>query len=66
MDFIWENQDRRLHGVDVQTIQPVSPTGIVKEFCCGHALFAVCFQLTMETAPPELPMQDKKQSMHWL
>jgi hypothetical protein len=32
----------------------------VKEFRRGHALFAVCFQLTMETTPPELPMQDKK------
>jgi hypothetical protein len=60
MDFIWENQDCRLQGVDVQTIQAVSPTEIAKEFSRGHALFAVYFQSTMETAPPELPTQDEK------
>jgi hypothetical protein len=63
MDFIWENQDRRLQGVDVQTIQTVSPTEIAKEFSHGHTFFDVYFQSTMEIAPPELPNQDEKLNM---
>jgi hypothetical protein len=52
--------------VDVQTIQAASPIEITKEFRCGHALFAVCFQLTRETVPPELPTKDDNQNMHCL
>ncbi|KAJ0033974.1 hypothetical protein Pint_26269 [Pistacia integerrima] len=66
MDFIWENQDHRLQGVDMQTIQAVSPKEISKEFRRGHVLFAMCFQPTMGTAPPDAPTQDKKQNMQWL
>ena len=63
MDFIWENQDRRLQGVDVQTIQAASPEEILKEFRQGHALFAMCFQLTMEIAPADAPTKVTQQSM---
>ncbi|KAL6322783.1 hypothetical protein AAG906_019052 [Vitis piasezkii] len=66
MDFIWENQDRRLQGVDVQTIQAASPEEILKEFRQGHALFAVCFQPTMETAPADAPTKVTQQSMQRL
>ena len=63
MDFIWENQDRRLQGVDVQTIQAASSEEILKEFRQRHALFAVCFQPTMETAPADAPTKVTQQSM---
>jgi hypothetical protein len=66
MDFVWENQDCRLQGVDVQTIQTASPTKMAKEFRRGHALFAVCFQLTEETALTAISMNDDNQSMHCL
>ncbi|KAJ0095181.1 hypothetical protein Patl1_15035 [Pistacia atlantica] len=32
MDFIWKNQDRRLQGVAVQTIQAVSPKMLSRKF----------------------------------
>ncbi|KAJ0037754.1 hypothetical protein Pint_22709 [Pistacia integerrima] len=48
-----ENQDRKLQGVDVQTIQAISSKEISKEFRRGHVLFAVCFQPTMGTVPPD-------------
>ncbi|RVW63788.1 Transposon Tf2-2 polyprotein [Vitis vinifera] len=66
MDFIWENQDRRLQGVDVQTIQVASSEEILKEFRQRHALFAVCFQPTMETAPADAPTKVTQQSMQRL
>jgi len=66
MDFVWESQDCRLQGVDVQTIQAASPTEMAKEFHRGHALFAVCFQLTEDTTPPALSINDDNQNMHCL
>lgn len=66
MDFVWENQDYRLQGVDVQTIQAASPTEIAKEFRREHALFAVCFQLIEETALPVIAVNNDNQNMHCL
>ncbi|KAL6322878.1 hypothetical protein AAG906_020921 [Vitis piasezkii] len=43
-----------------------SPKKILKEFRQGHALFAVCFQPTMETAPVHAPTKVTQQSMQRL
>ncbi|KAJ0020096.1 hypothetical protein Pint_31746 [Pistacia integerrima] len=58
MDFIWDNQNRRLQGVDVQAIQVASPNELSKELRQGHALFAVCFQPTLGTAAHGAPPDD--------
>ena len=43
MDFTWENQNRRLQGVEMQAIQVASPDELSKELRQGHAIFTVCF-----------------------
>ena len=66
MDFIWDNQNRRLQGVDVQTIQVASPNELSKELRQGHPSFAICLQPTLGTASHGAPPDDQQQDMQRL
>ncbi|CAK9141154.1 unnamed protein product [Ilex paraguariensis] len=66
MNFIWDNPNRRLQGVDVQAIQVASPNKLSKELRQAHALFAVCFQPTLGTTSHGAPPNDQKQDMQRL
>lgn len=44
----------------MKTIQVASPKEITKEFRQGHALFVVCFQLTMEPALTDALTENKQ------
>ena len=41
MEFTWENQVRRLHGMDTNAIQSASLKSVGKEFKQGSPMFAI-------------------------
>ncbi|RVW13613.1 Transposon Ty3-I Gag-Pol polyprotein [Vitis vinifera] len=55
-----------VQGLEMLGSMAASPEEILKEFHQGHALFAVCFQPTMETAPADAPTKVTQQSMQRL
>jgi len=62
-NFIWDNQNWRLQGVDVQAIEVASPNELLNELRQGHTLFVVCFQPTLGTTSCGAPPDDKQQDM---
>lgn len=50
MEFIWDNQVRRLQGIDEQAFQEATLQETSKECRRGHALFAVSFPPTTKAA----------------
>jgi hypothetical protein len=45
MEFLWENQPRRLIGIDRQDIRETSLQELSRTTRSGQALFALCFQV---------------------
>jgi hypothetical protein len=45
MEFLWENQPRRLIGIDIQDIREASLQELSRMTQPGQALFALCFQV---------------------
>jgi len=45
MEFLWENQPRRLIGIDRQDIREASLQELSRTTRPGQALFALCFQV---------------------
>jgi hypothetical protein len=45
MEFLWENQPRRLIGIDRQDIREASLQELSRTTQPGQALFALCFQV---------------------
>ena len=50
----------------MQAIQVASPNNLSKELHQGHAIFAVCFQPTLETTFNGVSPDDKQQDMQRL
>ncbi|KAF5472044.1 hypothetical protein F2P56_008792 [Juglans regia] len=51
MEFLWENQPRRLIGVDGQDIQAASLKELTKECRPSQTLFVLCFQIAQAEPP---------------
>lgn len=45
MEFLWENQIRRLQGTNGEVIQAASFKELSKEARQGHSIFAICLSL---------------------
>ena len=48
MEFRWNNQIQKLHGIDAQHIQPTSLKDVSKELRQGKSMFAICLQTKAE------------------
>ncbi|XP_041025505.1 uncharacterized protein LOC121265907 [Juglans microcarpa x Juglans regia] len=51
MEFTWENQTKRLVGIDGQNIQAASIAELTKGVRPSHALFVVCLQVAQTELP---------------
>ncbi|KAJ0010300.1 hypothetical protein Pint_33819 [Pistacia integerrima] len=45
MEFLWENQTKKLIDIDGQDIRAASLKELTKEMCPSQTLFALCFQV---------------------
>ena len=54
MDFIWEQQPKKLQGIEIPPIQDTTLQGFTKDFRQRHAVFALYFQLEGQQNNEEL------------